>query len=217
MAPAMPSPPRPANALPDPLDQGLSVEGCRIGSSKHRSPRGRALGVPWGGRARLGGKGDISAHGAPVLQCSMFSFFENIRVAPGVSGVVPREQGKGAFQSAPCTIQPSPSQETTDKQVQFTVNRRAASIERPPTPCWSTRLRASCAHWRHVSCDTSQCGACTVHVNGRRQSCMLARYGPRGPGDHHRRAWPRPTAPCTPAGGVQRCHGLQCGFCTPAW
>ena len=46
------------NALPGPLDQGLAVVGCRIGSSKHRSPWGRALGVPTTGvHTRLGGNG----------------------------------------------------------------------------------------------------------------------------------------------------------------
>ena len=53
-------------------------------------------------RARRGGKGvKISAHGAPV--CSAACFILRIsRAAPGVSRVVPREAGAGAFQDAPC-------------------------------------------------------------------------------------------------------------------
>jgi carbon-monoxide dehydrogenase small subunit len=68
----------------------------------------------------------------------------------------------------------------------------------------------------HVGCDTSQCGACTVHVDGRAvKSCtMLAAQahgaqvttieGIGAPGNLH----PMQAA-------FQDQHGLQCGFCTP--
>ncbi len=68
----------------------------------------------------------------------------------------------------------------------------------------------------HVGCDTSQCGACTVHVDGRAvKSCtMLAAQaegaqvttieGIGAPGNLH----PMQAA-------FQAEHGLQCGFCTP--
>jgi carbon-monoxide dehydrogenase small subunit len=68
----------------------------------------------------------------------------------------------------------------------------------------------------HVGCDTSQCGACTVHLNGRAvKSCTilavqtnraeiitvegLAREGTLDPVQ----------------GGFREKHGLQCGYCTP--
>ena len=68
----------------------------------------------------------------------------------------------------------------------------------------------------HVGCDTSQCGACTVHLDGRAvKSCtMLAAQadgssvttieGIGAVGDLH---------PIQAAFWEQ--HGLQCGFCTP--
>ena len=68
----------------------------------------------------------------------------------------------------------------------------------------------------HVGCDTSQCGACTVHLDGRAvKSCGLfaAQVDGRSvttiegigkPGDLH---------PMQEA--FRECHGLQCGFCTP--
>ena len=67
----------------------------------------------------------------------------------------------------------------------------------------------------HVGCDTAQCGACTVHLNGQAvKSCsMLALQAQGGSvttieglsqnGDMH----PMQTA-------FRACHGLQCGFCT---
>ena len=68
----------------------------------------------------------------------------------------------------------------------------------------------------HVGCDTSQCGACLVHVNGRAvKSCtMLAAQadgaevktieGVASNGELH----PMQAA-------FKEHHGLQCGFCTP--
>ena len=68
----------------------------------------------------------------------------------------------------------------------------------------------------HVGCDTSQCGACVVHVDGvARKSCTTF-------------AWQVDGAKITTIEGVangatlhpmqeafREHHGLQCGFCTP--
>src|SRR6516165_8249064 len=68
----------------------------------------------------------------------------------------------------------------------------------------------------HVGCDTSQCGACVVHVNGRSvKSCTLLAVQAEG-------------AQVTTIEGLAKDgvlhpmqqafrdnHGLQCGFCTP--
>ena len=69
----------------------------------------------------------------------------------------------------------------------------------------------------HVGCDTSQCGACTVIVNGHSiKSCSVLALQMDGAdittiegiaaedGTLH----PMQTA-------FKECHGLQCGFCTP--
>ncbi|MBI1181950.1 MAG: (2Fe-2S)-binding protein [Alphaproteobacteria bacterium] len=68
----------------------------------------------------------------------------------------------------------------------------------------------------HVGCDTSQCGACTVHFDGVPiKSCTLLALQAEGhdvttiegigePGHLH----PMQAA-------FQENHGLQCGFCTP--
>jgi carbon-monoxide dehydrogenase small subunit len=68
----------------------------------------------------------------------------------------------------------------------------------------------------HVGCDTSQCGACTVHLNGRAvKSCTVLAAQAEG-------------AAITTIEGIgnteelhpmqaafRECHALQCGFCTP--
>ena len=69
----------------------------------------------------------------------------------------------------------------------------------------------------HVGCDTGQCGACTVHLNGQAvKSCSVLAVQAAGSalttieglaaadGTLH----PMQTA-------FNQCHGLQCGFCTP--
>ena len=69
----------------------------------------------------------------------------------------------------------------------------------------------------HVGCDTAQCGACTVHVNGRAvKSCNMLAMQAEG-------------AQVTTIEGIAAAdgtlhpmqqafhleHGLQCGYCTP--
>ena len=60
-------------------------------------------------------------------------------------------------------------------QVQFTVNGRAASVDVPPNTLLVHALREHLQlTGTHVGCDTAQCGACTVHLNGRAiKSCNV--------------------------------------------
>jgi carbon-monoxide dehydrogenase small subunit len=68
----------------------------------------------------------------------------------------------------------------------------------------------------HVGCDTSQCGACVVHVGGRAvKSCTL--FAVQADGEDIVTIEGVATAgelhPVQAA--FQEHHGLQCGFCTP--
>jgi len=68
----------------------------------------------------------------------------------------------------------------------------------------------------HVGCDTSQCGACVVHVNGKAvKSCtMLAIQA--GDADVTTVEGLANGAELHPVQAAFReHHGLQCGFCTP--
>jgi carbon-monoxide dehydrogenase small subunit len=68
----------------------------------------------------------------------------------------------------------------------------------------------------HVGCDTSQCGACTVWVDGKSvKSCtMLAvEAGGRAVTTIEGLAADGKLHPMQEA--FHTCHGLQCGFCTP--
>ncbi|MGH6612083.1 MAG: (2Fe-2S)-binding protein [Burkholderiaceae bacterium] len=69
----------------------------------------------------------------------------------------------------------------------------------------------------HVGCDTAQCGACTVHLNGRAiKSCnMLAAQAAGAELTTIEGISPRDGSLHPMQQAFKTCHGLQCGFCTP--
>ena len=101
-------------------------------------------------------------------------------------------------------------------KVSMTVNGKAASREIPDTMLLSDFLREELRlTGTHIGCDTSQCGACVVHVNGKAvKSCTALAVSLDGAavttveglanGELH----PMQVA-------FNEHHGLQCGFCTP--
>ncbi len=69
----------------------------------------------------------------------------------------------------------------------------------------------------HVGCDTSQCGACVVHVNGRAvKACTMFAVEAEGA---EVATIEGEAAPDGTLSAIQQAfqdhHGLQCGFCTP--
>jgi carbon-monoxide dehydrogenase small subunit len=68
----------------------------------------------------------------------------------------------------------------------------------------------------HVGCDTSQCGACTVHVDGRAiKSCTMFAVQAEG-ADVVTIEGLAKNGKLHPAqAAFTECHALQCGFCTP--
>ena len=104
--------------------------------------------------------------------------------------------------------------------ISITVNGRVVEADVDPRTLLVQFLRE---HLRltgtHVGCDTAQCGACTVHLNGRAvKSCnILAVQAARaevltieGVADPNGKLHPMQAA-------FREHHGLQCGFCTPGF
>ena len=68
----------------------------------------------------------------------------------------------------------------------------------------------------HVGCDTSQCGACTVHVNGLAvKSCTLFAVQADGAEILTIEGLAKDGQLHPLQEGFWEKHGLQCGFCTP--
>ena len=101
--------------------------------------------------------------------------------------------------------------------VSMTVNGKSASGEVEPRTLLVQYLRE---HLRltgtHVGCDTSQCGACVVHVDGQAvKACTTLAVQCEGADiltieglAHGSELHPMQAA-------FREHHGLQCGFCTP--
>jgi carbon-monoxide dehydrogenase small subunit len=68
----------------------------------------------------------------------------------------------------------------------------------------------------HVGCDTSQCGACTIQVNGRAvKSCTILAVQANGAEITTVEGLARDGALHPVQEGFREKHGLQCGYCTP--
>lgn len=103
-------------------------------------------------------------------------------------------------------------------QLQLTVNGRPVDTEVAPNTLLVDLLRGPLAlTGTHVGCDTAQCGACTVLLDGKAiKSCNILALQAQG-------ASVTTVEGLAPADGpphpLQEAfmarHGLQCGFCTP--
>ncbi|MGC4365132.1 (2Fe-2S)-binding protein [uncultured Hydrogenophaga sp.] len=102
--------------------------------------------------------------------------------------------------------------------VQMTVNGKAVTIDAAPNTLLVQALRE---HLKltgtHVGCDTAQCGACTVLVDGRAvKSCNVLVGQMAGASISTIEGLAAPDGTMHPMqAAFKECHGLQCGFCTP--
>ncbi|MEO9514675.1 MAG: (2Fe-2S)-binding protein [Paracoccaceae bacterium] len=103
-------------------------------------------------------------------------------------------------------------------QVSMTVNGKAASGDVEGRTLLSSFLRESLnLTGTHVGCDTSQCGACVVHVDGIAvKSCTMLAVEAQGSevATIEGEASEDGTLSVIQQ-AFQDHHGLQCGFCTP--
>ncbi len=102
--------------------------------------------------------------------------------------------------------------------ISMKVNGRAVSGEVEGRTLLTTFLRENLGlTGTHMGCDTGQCGACTVHVNGRSvKSCNM--FAIEADGAEVLTIEGMENADGS-LGRIQQAfqdhHGLQCGFCTP--
>ena len=103
-------------------------------------------------------------------------------------------------------------------RISMTVNGKPASAEVEARTLLVTFIRE---HLRltgtHVGCDTSQCGACTIHLNGRAvKSCNILAMQAEGADIVTIEGLAQADGTLHPMQEAFReHHGLQCGFCTP--
>ncbi|MDR7103653.1 2Fe-2S iron-sulfur cluster-binding protein [Croceicoccus sp. BE223] len=103
--------------------------------------------------------------------------------------------------------------------LKLTVNGRPVSREVPGQLLLVQLLREELSlTGTHVGCDTTQCGACTVHLNGRPiKSCTTLAMSCEG-GEVTTIEGIADGANLHPMQEAFRAnHGLQCGYCTPGF
>jgi carbon-monoxide dehydrogenase small subunit len=102
--------------------------------------------------------------------------------------------------------------------ISLTVNGKAVSTNVDPRTLLVQLIREQLQlTGTHVGCDTAQCGACTVHLNGRAvKSCsMLALQAQGGEVTTIEGLSGKDGTLHPMQAAFRECHGLQCGFCTP--
>ena len=103
-------------------------------------------------------------------------------------------------------------------KVTMTVNGRAVSREVEGRTLLVQLLRDGLGlTGTHVGCDTSQCGACVVHVDGRAvKACTIFAADLEGASVKTIEGMANADGSLGPLQqAFQDHHGLQCGFCTP--
>ncbi|HTJ93785.1 MAG TPA: (2Fe-2S)-binding protein [Pararobbsia sp.] len=102
--------------------------------------------------------------------------------------------------------------------VTLTVNGQSHTVDVPAETLLVEFLRTRLElTGTHVGCDTSQCGACTVHVDGQAvKSCAMLAVQAAGRSVTTIEGLAAPDGTLHPMQAAFReKHGLQCGFCTP--
>jgi len=100
----------------------------------------------------------------------------------------------------------------------LTVNGKTVTLDAPENTLLVAALRE---HLRltgtHVGCDTAQCGACTVLMDGDAvKSCNMLLAQAEGRSITTIEGLAKPDGTLHPMqAAFKECHGLQCGYCTP--
>ena len=102
-------------------------------------------------------------------------------------------------------------------KIDFVLNGKLVSIDVEPPTLLCELLRETLGlTGTHVGCDTSQCGACVVHVDDSSvKSCTLLAVAVDGTRVTTVEGLGTPEALHPMQLAFHENHGLQCGFCTP--
>ena len=102
-------------------------------------------------------------------------------------------------------------------EVTLTVNGRSVTKDVEPRTLLVQLLREHLSlTGTHVGCDTSQCGACVVHVNGQSvKSCTMLAVEATGASVTTIEGLANGSELHPMQAAFREHHGLQCGFCTP--
>ena len=102
-------------------------------------------------------------------------------------------------------------------QVSLTVNGKAVTASVDPRTLLVQLIRENLQlTGTHVGCDTAQCGACTVHMNGRAvKACSMLAVQAQGATVTTIEGLSQDGTLHPMQAAFRECHGLQCGFCTP--
>ncbi len=103
-------------------------------------------------------------------------------------------------------------------KVSMTVNGKPASAEVETRTLLVTFIRENLRlTGTHVGCDTAQCGACTIHMNGKAvKSCNMLAMQAEGANIVTIEGVAKADGTLHPMQeAFRQNHGLQCGFCTP--
>jgi aerobic carbon-monoxide dehydrogenase small subunit len=103
-------------------------------------------------------------------------------------------------------------------QVQLKVNGKTHSLDLAANTLLVQALREQLhLTGTHVGCDTAQCGACTVMMDGRAvKSCNVLAAQASGRDVTTIEGLAQADGTLHPMqAAFKDCHGLQCGFCTP--
>jgi carbon-monoxide dehydrogenase small subunit len=102
-------------------------------------------------------------------------------------------------------------------QVQLQVNGKAVTVDAAPHTLLVQALRDNLKlTGTHVGCDTAQCGACTVLMDGKAvKSCNMLLAQAAGTDIETIEGLATDDGTMHPMqAAFKECHGLQCGFCT---
>ncbi|MBM4185714.1 MAG: (2Fe-2S)-binding protein [Gemmatimonadetes bacterium] len=103
------------------------------------------------------------------------------------------------------------------RSIALSVNGVSHSVEVEPRALLAQVLRDDLnLTGTHIGCDTSQCGACTIHLNGRAtKSCTVLAVQAEGAEITTIEGLAKNGALHPLQNAFWEKHGLQCGFCTP--